>query len=128
MLLIATFVSTRVEKQIWASKTAYYAAVEQLTHVGPFTILDTPYIFGLIVLVIYYTGLVTENLRRKKHFHSVIIPAYQKAMERWCKLVYCARCDGVFTSGPLPGRPGFLPAGKIKNLLYERKPDSQPEA
>lgn len=127
MVLITAILSTSVEKQIWASNTAYYAAVEELAHVGPFTILDAPYVFGFGVLSIYYTGLALENSRRKKHFFSVIAPAYQKAMDRWRGLNYCARCGGVFTGSPPPGQPRFVPVNKMNRLLYDRKSESQPE-
>lgn len=127
LLIIAAIVSSRVEKQIWESKSAYYTAVEQLTHVGPFTVLDAPYIFGFIVLVTYYWGLFMESLRRKKHFNSDLMPAYQKAMARWRNLFYCARCGGVFTSSPPPGRAGFVPAGSMNSLLYDKMPGENQE-
>lgn len=123
LVMIVTFISTRVESQLRASKNAYYAAVEELTHVGPFTILDAPYILGFILLVIYYTGVIRENLLRKKHFYSVIVPAYQKTLGRWRGLNYCARCNGVITAEPFPGMPGFVPVHRMKMLLYEKSTD-----
>jgi len=121
LVMILTFISTRVESQLRASGNAFYAAVEELNHAGPFTILDAPYILGLILLVIYYTGVIRENIRRKKHFYSVLIPAYQKAMVRWRGLNYCARCNGVITAEPFSGVPDFVSADRMNTLLYGKK-------
>lgn len=124
LLAIAWVIQTRTEKHLQSLKTAYYVAVEEnLVHVGPFTILDAPFLIGFLFLVFYFVGLIMENTRRKAYFSSIVVPAYNNALARWRKLCYCSRCDGVFGPEPFHGKPNFVPAGRMRTLLYEKRTD-----
>lgn len=124
LLVTAWILQARAEKYLLSLDVAYYIAVdERLVHIGPFTVLDAPYLAGILLLVIYYTGLWAENARRKAYFRSAAVPAYREALARWHRLYYCSRCDGVFAAGSFPGKPDFVPADKMGELLYEKIPD-----
>jgi hypothetical protein len=49
------------------------------------------------------------------------IAAWERAMDRWSRLFYCGRCDGVF----IPGEGGFTPIGQMQQALFAA-PQNQP--
>lgn len=55
-----------------------------------------------------------KQLRSEKQRCEVQRPSWQRAMNRWERLYYCARDDGVF----IPGETPFVPIEKIQELLY----------
>ncbi len=47
--------------------------------------------------------------------HKKAREKWQRAKERWGRLFYCGRCDGVF----VPGETRFVSTPKMDELLYE---------
>lgn len=68
-----------------------------------------------------YKGLIIENIKQKSYFKLVIMPSYSEALARWHRVNYCENCNVVFTTDPLPGKPGFATLDKLNSLLYDKK-------
>ncbi len=74
-----------------------------------------------------------ENAKRKREHESSLqewtngpfaqwqqeVASWERAMERWNRLFYCARCDGIF----IPGERGFTPIGQMQQALFKMPPN-----
>jgi len=66
----------------------------------------------------YYKGLSEETARRRAEIEAKDEPSWQKAMERWDRLYYCARDDCVFD--PITGES--TPVEMMREFLYSSHP------
>jgi hypothetical protein len=74
-------------------------------------------LFCLVVACIGVAILASTNSKAKQHAEKVAaeMPHWEKAMQRWNSLYYCARDDGVFN----PKEREFMPVSQMMSYLYD---------
>jgi hypothetical protein len=73
--------------------------------------------FALLVGAVGVVTWRTSNANYKKQVAQlqVEIPRWERAMQRWSALYYCARDDGVF----IPSENTFVPITQMMDYIYQ---------
>jgi hypothetical protein len=79
-----------------------------------------------LLFLIFMVGS-TVYVQRKRVEAFKKIPFWEKAMDRWDEMYYCANCDGLY----IPWERKFVPAAQMQALAYQDaalKPDMAKQA
>ncbi len=67
-----------------------------------------------LLFLIFMVGS-TIYVQRKRVEAFKKIPLWEKAMDRWDEMYYCANCDGVY----IPWERKFVPVAQMQTLAYQ---------
>ncbi|MGE5417680.1 MAG: hypothetical protein ACM3UZ_13160 [Acidobacteriota bacterium] len=82
-------------------------------NIGPFNVNNAPAAVLILILVVYYSGLLVERAQRKSRFEKETYPIWQKSLAAWEHLYYCTDCEGAFAAD----QPRFAKADEIGVLI-----------
>jgi hypothetical protein len=83
---------------------------------------DAYIIPGLLIVTVYYCGLIFDRKRQLNELRDKRLPEYRRKAATWRRLTYCKRCHVVWLSGP---ERNFVPVENVDELLEERPVVSQ---